>query len=134
MRRYFIDHFDPNPGLWPIITKLKSVVKIGLLTDQYPGMLDQIFAKNILPPVTWDAIVDSTKVGYRKPAPEIYALAEKKAGVAGSEILFIDNREKNLVPARARGWQTFFYDSRDYAKANQDLAAFVGSLSFRTST
>lgn len=125
MRGYFIDHFDKNKDLWPIIIKLAHTTKIGLLTDQYPGMLDQIITKKLFPPVVWDAIVDSTLVGYRKPAPEIYQIAQDRAGVPPQEILFIDNREKNLVPARELSWQTFLYDSSNYDQANLNLAKFL---------
>jgi len=90
-------------------------------------MMDEAMAKKLFPPVIWDSIIDSTKVGCRKPMPEIYDIAEQKAGVAASEILFIDNREKNLVPARARGWQTYLYDSKDYNTSNQKLADFLAS-------
>jgi len=125
MRGYFIDHFDQNAALWPVVLKLKKTTKVGLLTDQYPGMLKQIQEKNLFPPVEWDVVIDSTQVGCRKPAPEIYKIAQEKAGVAASEIFFIDNREKNLVPARELGWQTFLYDSKNYDHANQDLAKFL---------
>lgn len=128
MQTYFIDHFDPNRGLWPLVAHLKEKISVGLLTDQYPGMLAETRRRGLLPPVDWDIVVDSSVEHVRKPMPEIYALAEEKAGVPGAEILFIDNREKNLVPARARGWQTFFYDSKDYEQANRDLATFVHSL------
>lgn len=125
MRRYFIDHFEKNDGIWPIIQSLKKIKKIGLLTDQYPGMRKQIEEKHLFPPVVWDAIIDSTEVGFRKPSREIYEIAEARAGVSGSEILFIDNRQKNLDPAKKRGWQTFLYDSRDYSRSNQELADFL---------
>jgi FMN phosphatase YigB (HAD superfamily) len=125
MRQYFLDHFDPNHSLWSIVAKLKETTKIGLLTDQYPGMLTQITKLHLLPPVTWDVVIDSTQVGFRKPSPEIYHMAQDKAGVPPQEILFIDNREKNLVPARDLGWQTYFYDSRDYKKSSRDLLQFM---------
>lgn len=125
MRHYFIDHFDPNPGLWPIMTRLKESKKVGLLTDQYQGMLNQIIKKNLFPQVEWDVIIDSTQVGYRKPMPEIYQIAQEKSGVPAEEILFIDNRAKNLIIPRGLGWQTYLYDSKDYEKSNRDLAKFL---------
>jgi|GEM_PF-509058 len=128
MEKYFIDHFDRNIEIWKVVESISSKgLRIGLLTDQYPGMMDEAMAKKLFPPVIWDSIIDSTKVGCRKPMPEIYDIAEQKAGVAASEILFIDNREKNLVPARARGWQTYLYDSKDYNTSNQKLADFLAS-------
>jgi len=124
MQQYFLDHFDPNPDLWPIVDKVIKAAKIGLLTDQYPGLLDGIFAKHILPPVVWDAIVDSSVVGVRKPMPEIYRIAKERAGVDGSEILFIDNRQKYVDGAFKVGWQGYWYDSRNYSKSNLKLADF----------
>ncbi|MEI8232518.1 MAG: hypothetical protein WCG44_02125, partial [bacterium] len=63
MQKYFLDHFDSNKSLWPIIAKLKLTSKVGLFTDQYPGLLDGIFARGIMAPVEWDIIIDSTLVG-----------------------------------------------------------------------
>ena len=125
MRQYFLDHFDKNLSLWSIISTLKTTIKVGLLTDQYPGMLTQIMDLGLFPSVEWDAIVDSTQVGFRKPSPEIYQIAQAKAGVPAAEILFIDNREKNLIPATDLGWQTYFYDSKDYEKSSRDLLQFM---------
>lgn len=127
MQKYFIDHFYENRGIWPIMELAKKSCKLGLLTDIYPGMLEEIFRRGLIPQLGWDVIVNSSIEKVKKPMPEIYDLAELKAGVKPSDILFIDNREKNLVVPRARGWQTFLYDSRDYAKSSQDLADFLSS-------
>lgn len=125
---YIVDHFAKNTDIWPIVAQVQAQYHVGLLTDMYPRMRGLIEECSLFARKDWNIVVDSSVERVKKPMPEIYALAEEKAGLPGSEILFIDNREKNLVPARARGWQTFLYDSRDYAKANQDLATFVGSL------
>lgn len=123
---YFIDHFELNPGIWPIVQKVQQSKKTGLLTDMYLGMLDGIFARQLIPNTSWDSIVDSSVEGVRMPMPEIYALAQERAGVSPGEILFIDNRQKNLDGAVLAGWQTYRYDSSDYDQANLDLAKFLG--------
>jgi len=125
---YFVANFSANKSLWPIITNLQTTHRVGLLTDQYLGMFEAISAADLLPPVTWDAVIDSSKLGVRKPMPEIYQIAQDKAGVPGSEILFIDNREKNLLPARRLGWQTYLYDSKNYQESSRQLASFLNSL------
>ena len=125
MLQYFVDHFEANPSIFPIISKIKQTTRVGLLTDMYPRMFTKISERHLFPPVYWDTIIDSTEVGLRKPMPEIYELAEKRAGVPAEQILFIDNREKNLVPARHRGWQTFLYDSKNYETASRDLSKFL---------
>ncbi len=126
--QYFVDNFEPNEGLWEIVRSLSSQVKLGLLTDQYLGMLDGIFAKNLIPPRKWHAIIDSSVEGVRKPMPEIYKLAQDRAGVPPAEILFIDNRSKNLVVPKEMGWQTYLYDSSNYDQANIDLEKFLTSI------
>ena len=127
MRKYFIDHFFANSKtIWPLVVKLKTTHKIGLLTDMYLGMLDDIFSRKLIPPKsTWDVIIDSTEVRSRKPMPEIYQIAAERAGVPAGEILFIDNREKNLAPAAKLGWQTFLYHSSDYEQSTHDLATYL---------
>lgn len=125
MLNYFLDHFEENSELWSIVDTHLNDVKIGLLTDQYLGMLDGIFAKKLIPELLWSSIIDSSVVGVRKPMDEIYQIAADRSGVSEQEILFIDNRDKNLIPAKRRGWQTFLYNSSDYDQANKDLANFI---------
>ncbi len=125
MLGYFVDHFDPNPSIGEIIKKIKKTHQIGLLTDMYPGMLDMIFAKGLLERGDWDQIVDSSVIGLRKPMKEMYELATKMAGVPSGEILFIDNRQKNIEGAKNAGWQTFFYDSKDYLESSHQLSQFL---------
>lgn len=125
--QYFVDHFELNSGIWPIIDDLKkSGLKLGLLTDMYPDMLTRINAKKLIPQISWDAIVDSSVEKVRKPMPEIYALAAERASVPAGEILFIDNRQKNLDGAKLAGWQTYLYDSSNYDQSNADLTKFLG--------
>lgn len=121
----FVDRFNKNDGLQPIIDQLVSKVRLGLLTDMYLDMLNRIKAKGILPVAPWDQVIDSSVEKLRKPMPAIYALAQNRAKVPSQEILFIDNREKNLVPARQLGWQTFLYDSSNYDQSNAELATFL---------
>ncbi len=123
---YFVDNFEVNKSLWPIIDKLQLTTKTGLLTDMYIGMLDKILAKKLIPNTNWHTIVDSSVEGVRKPMPEIYALAAERAGVPADEIIFIDNRQKNLDGAKLAGWQTYLYDSSNYEQANVDLLKFLG--------
>lgn len=125
MQTYFIDHFDANEGIWPIAESLKQTAKIGLLTDQYPGMLKEVMRRKLLPPLDWDQVIDSSVEGVRKPMPEIYELARSRAGFPAEEILFIDNRQKNLDVPKSMGWQTYLYDSSNYEQANSDLAKFI---------
>lgn len=122
---HMVKRFGQNQLIWPIIESTQEKCRIGLLTDMYPRMFNAIKAAGLFPPIEWDVIIDSSIEKVRKPNPEIYALAEARAGVNPQEILFIDNVEKNLDPATARGWSTFYYDSSDYEQSSIQLVRFL---------
>lgn len=118
----FVDRFETNPSIWPITELTHQQVQIGLLTNMYPRMFPLIKERNLLPPVAWDIVVDSTQVGCQKPEREIFEIAQKKANVQGEEILFVDNSLENVEAAKLYGWQTFLYDSAHPVDASQKLS------------
>jgi FMN phosphatase YigB (HAD superfamily) len=121
----FIERFEPNYSLWPIIQKIKETMSVGLLTNMYPRMFKAIQGSGLLPPISWDAIIDSSIELVKKPNPKIYMLAEERAVFPASEILFVDNHQENLDTADSLGWQTFLYDSNDYEQSSKQLENFV---------
>lgn len=124
----FIDRFEKNKSIWPVIELIRKKVRFGLLTNMYPRMLSKIEEKNLLPPVKWDLIIDSSVVKLQKPDPKIFTYAQKKTGVNGNEILFIDNQEKHLKAAQKCGWQTFHYESADYEKSSEELEEYMHNI------
>jgi len=47
------------------------------------------------------------------------------AKVEAGEILFVDNKKINLEVPKKMGWQTFWFDSKDYEKSNKELEEFL---------
>lgn len=86
---------------------------MGLLSNIYLGVFDTLAQKEFLPYTDWNAKVLSSEIGTVKPESEIYQIAEEKAGVDPKEILFIDDKEDFLQPAKNRGWQTFQFDQNN---------------------
>jgi FMN phosphatase YigB (HAD superfamily) len=121
-----VARFQRNPSTDAVIQKAQQIGRIGLLTDMYPRMYQAIRAADLMPPVSWDQIIDSSAVGVRKPDPRIFHLAEARAGVAPEEILFIDNMKENTDAAAGLGWQTFLYDSSDMVGSRDRLLSFLG--------
>lgn len=54
----------------------------------------------------FDEVVESSKVGVRKPEPRFYEIACELLGVEPSGCVFLDDLGINLKPARAMGMQT----------------------------
>jgi putative hydrolase of the HAD superfamily len=72
----------------------------------------------------FDHVVESSKVGVRKPEPRFYELACELAGVAPTECVFLDDLGINLKPARAMGMRTIKVD--DPAVALAELSGVLG--------
>jgi putative hydrolase of the HAD superfamily len=54
----------------------------------------------------FDEVVESSKVGVRKPEPRFYEIACDLLGVGPADCVFLDDLGINLKPARAMGMQT----------------------------
>ncbi|QQS38765.1 HAD-IA family hydrolase [Candidatus Woesebacteria bacterium] len=119
----FVSRFEKNESIWSVIEKVKEKYKVGLLTNMYPNMLDEIYKAGLVPDVTWDVVIDSSIEKVRKPQTEIFQLAQERSGFKGEEILFIDNGAKHVDAAKAFGWQGFVYDPNNIEKSNKNLEA-----------
>jgi putative hydrolase of the HAD superfamily len=72
----------------------------------------------------FDTVVESSRVGLRKPDPRIYALVCDQLGVNPSECAFLDDLGINLKPARELGMTTI--KVVEPVAALQELSAVVG--------
>ena len=72
----------------------------------------------------FDHVVESSKVGIRKPEPGFYELALELCGVEASEAVFLDDLGVNLKPAKAMGMTTIKVVTPEQALA--DLEAVTG--------
>lgn len=71
----------------------------------------------------FDHVIESSKVGVRKPEPEFYELACTTAGVEPSTVVFLDDLGINLKPAKAMGMATIKVASPEQALA--ELSALL---------
>jgi putative hydrolase of the HAD superfamily len=69
-------------------------------------------------------VIESSKVGLRKPDPRIYLLACETMGLEPAEVVFLDDLGINLRPARELGMTTI--KVVDPAQALADLEEAVG--------
>ena len=72
----------------------------------------------------FDVVVESSKVGMRKPDPRFYLLACDQLGVRPNETVFLDDLGVNLKPARELGMHTIKVVDPDIAI--KELEAIVG--------
>jgi putative hydrolase of the HAD superfamily len=72
----------------------------------------------------FDHVVESSKVGCRKPEPRFYEIACELVGVSPDECVFLDDLGVNLKPAAAMGMRTIKVG--DPAIALQELSDHLG--------
>lgn len=72
----------------------------------------------------FDAIVESSKIGVRKPEPRFYEIACEMLDVQPAECVFLDDLGINLKPAAAMGMTTIKVVTAEQAIA--DLGAALG--------
>mgnify|MGYP001581389856 FL=1 len=125
----FVSRFEVNPSIWPVIDRIRRHCRAGLLTNMYPGMFTAIKKSGILPNISWDINIDSSVVGLQKPDPEIFKLAEERAGVKGDQILFVENTPGHVKIAQTFSWQTFLYDPSHPESSSRNLLAFFSKIS-----
>lgn len=91
-----------------ILDLVDAVETRGLQTAIFSNVIEPTY--NVLKATGYydrfDMIVASCKVGYAKPEKEIYTLALNMLNTTGEKSIFIDDKESNLIPARALGFTT----------------------------
>jgi putative hydrolase of the HAD superfamily len=63
----------------------------------------------------FDDVVESSKIGARKPEPRFYEIALQRLGLRAEEAVFLDDLGINLKPARAMGMTTIKVTDPDTA-------------------
>ena len=102
----------PDQRLVRVAERLRPQIKIGLLTNSVRKELNFCISDDEMK--QWfDDVVISQEVNLAKPDREIYELACSRLGVAPTEVVFIDDRERNLSPARELGMQAILYNGCD---------------------
>jgi len=74
----------------------------------------------------FDHIIESSKVGVRKPEPRIYEMMLEALALPASACIFLDDLGVNLKPARDMGMTTVKVPFGDVTPAIAELANLVG--------
>jgi putative hydrolase of the HAD superfamily len=115
---------DIRPEMIEAVRRCHERLKTGLLTNNVAtGVEDRGGWWDALAEL-FDAIVESSKTGVRKPDPRFYEIACDALEIEPDEAVFLDDLGVNLKPAKAMGMQTIKVVDPNQAIA--DLEAIVG--------
>jgi FMN phosphatase YigB (HAD superfamily) len=117
----WVGSFEPILSMHNFARELSTRYPLGVITDEYNGIVSQMLAQKKIPNLPYSPIIESWKVGFRKPKKEIYDFALAKSGYKLNEILFIDDVEKNVEGARELGWNTVHFDEWHPEKSIEEI-------------
>lgn len=87
--------------------ELSPQYKIGLLSNTSQETFGRVVDPSLQS--VFDVQVLSEEVGVQKPSERIYHIVQERLALPFEEILFVDDRDDFLVPARELGMQTICY-------------------------
>jgi HAD superfamily hydrolase (TIGR01509 family) len=122
-RVYYFAELEATPGMAEFVSWVRGHYGVGLLTNSMPGLVPQMVHSQLLPQVSYDAVVDSSEVHHIKPEREIYELAQAQSASAPHEILFTDDSRANLMAAEKLGWHVMLFDDSRPAESIARLKA-----------
>jgi epoxide hydrolase-like predicted phosphatase len=113
----------------PVVAATRALRANGLLTALVTNNAREFRAgwRGLLPLADlFDAVIDSSEVGMRKPDPAIFALALRAlGGVAPEHAVFLDDFPGNVAAARRLGMHAVLVE-RDPAPALAELERIIG--------
>jgi putative hydrolase of the HAD superfamily len=122
---------DIRPQMVEALRRCKAALKVACITNNMkhgegPGMARSPDKAAAVAEVMalFEHVVESSKLGFRKPDPRIYRHACELIGVPPERCVYLDDLGVNLKPARALGMRTIKVDDPD--KAIAELEAIVG--------
>ncbi|MBL4666055.1 MAG: HAD-IA family hydrolase [Sneathiella sp.] len=117
-----------RPNMVSALTKIVKTHQCVCLTNNVsagkgPGMSRSAAEQQAVLDVMkiFDQVIQSSKIGMRKPDPQIYTYTCEKMGVSPDQILYLDDLGVNLKPAAAMGMKTIKVLSEE--QALKDLSA-----------
>ena len=122
---------DIRPQMVEALRRCRAAFKVACITNNMkhgegPGMARSAEKAAAVAEIMtlFEHVVESSRLGFRKPDPRIYHHACELIGVAPERCIYLDDLGINLKPARAMGMCTIKVGDPDVAIA--ELEAMVG--------
>jgi putative hydrolase of the HAD superfamily len=119
---------DLRPEMVEALRRIKARFKTGCITNNLPNNAIRnangrsIYVADVM--ALFDHVIESAKIGMRKPDPRIYRMMIESLGVDPNNCVYLDDLGVNLKPARDMGMTTIKVLSG--AQAIADLEAVTG--------
>jgi FMN phosphatase YigB (HAD superfamily) len=110
---FWLSFLKPIPEAHALLFDLSKVVPVGLLTNLFPGMYDELLKRGDIPNAPYLTSVVSCDVKVAKPDRRIFKIAEDRINISPDRILFIDDNSENIAVANWRHWRTVHFNPNE---------------------
>jgi len=121
---------DLRPEMVEALKRIKAVCKTGCITNNLPAnAMGSTFGRKLYIAevmVLFDHVIESAKIGLRKPDPRIYRMMVETLKVDPRKCVYLDDLGVNLKPAREMGMTTI--KVANAAQAIGELEAATGMV------
>ena len=117
---------DLRPDMVEALRRIKTECKTGCITNNLPANAigsqggRSFYVAEVM--ALFDHVIESAKIGLRKPDPRIYRLMVEALGVDPKACVYLDDLGVNLKPAREMGMTTIKVTSGAQAIAELEKA------------
>ncbi|MHC2277640.1 epoxide hydrolase-like predicted phosphatase [Bradyrhizobium diazoefficiens] len=117
---------DLRPEMVEALKRIKAGLKTGCITNNLPanaiGSMTgrSLYIAEVM--VLFDHVIESAKIGLRKPDPRIYKMMVETLKVDPGNCVYLDDLGVNLKPAREMGMTTIKVTSGTQAIAELEAA------------
>jgi putative hydrolase of the HAD superfamily len=117
---------DLRPEMVEALKRVKATCKTGCITNNLPANAmgstsgRTLYVAEVM--VLFDHVIESAKIGLRKPDPRIYRIMVEALGVDPNHCVYLDDLGVNLKPAREMGMTTIKVTSAPQAIAELEAA------------
>ncbi len=117
---------DLRPEMVEALKRIKAQFKTGCITNNLPanaiGSMTgrSLYIAEVM--VLFDHVIESAKIGLRKPDPRIYQMMVETLNVDPNNCIYLDDLGVNLKPARQMGMTTIKVTSGAQAIAELETA------------
>jgi putative hydrolase of the HAD superfamily len=117
---------DLRPEMVEALKRIKARFKTGCITNNLPANAIGIASGRVLyiaeVMALFDHVIESAKIGLRKPDPRIYQMMVEALGVDPRRCVYLDDLGVNLKPAREMGMTTIKVVNAPQALAELEAA------------
>jgi len=124
LHRALLEGYRWIDGIEEILTELDSIGIQMYALSNYPIWYKLIEEKlRCSRYFSWRFV--SCRTGYRKPEQTCYVNVSEQLGIRPSELLFVDDRRKNLLPARRLGFQVHQFENARRLRSSLNVRGFL---------